>query len=353
MPPIDWSTVTPEMIQQLVGQGAALPTYSASKKAYLPWDSGDQKAALSLANGLQDWMFDPRNAQLAGEGAYNSNAMQLAMQQYAPAVTAGQDYLNNIMSKSQGSPQAVVAELLLQGLSPQEALIEGRRQIESGGGKWPSDPMDAGVDDKRIVDFANSAWEKYMADSPQQGTNDPYARAAFSDPSMRFTPMMMDKSLGGKLDRADASKAAMEKAQAAWAGQRNRDDTYAANLRTVEEHAPTDPRANPFEALAPGSGTITVPGMGTIDVIPAAREDFLTRWKHDHQAQAPVSQPFNPLAQNATHATLNWAKDANAAAMAAGHATVKANETAAQYGSPFMMEYAQRMALARQLGIAQ
>lgn len=355
MPPISWDEIPPEVMQQLLQQMAAQGEYSTSK-GWLPMDQGTQAQALDLQQDLLDTLFDPRFAMQAGDGAYDSDAMSLAMQQYDPGSFEGETFLQNVLSRSKDSPQALVAAGLMKGYDPTTAVAEARAAWEANGMDWPkvTDKDGMEVDDPSITQFAQDGWTQLMSDRAPTGTNDPFAAAGFSDPRRRFDPTMfsdvVDPMSGRPLDvpemqdpyrqrmsnidflggRAEAQRKVMEQAktrEAEWFKSRPEKPTYGGQVPAQGIQRP------PLEADSQMKQAFIK------NMMPTALG-----------GTSGAGRVLNPN-QQATKATLRWSDQQGKAANELMRATAKANNVAQQYGTPFMMQLAQRQAALRKLGV--
>lgn len=217
MPP----DIPPEVYAWLMANMQSLPEWSKSS-GYEPMDLSSQSKGLNFQQDFQNFLFDPQFAMQAGPTAYDPYSMQMAMQEYQPAMTAGEDKLVNVIQRSPASPEALVAMALLgvdKNLQPVAPPMDARSAVqqakaawEAAGNKdWP-EPDSKGNDS--MASFAQSSWDALMSDTPQQGTNDPFTKAGFTSPDARFDEQLFDPS--GRVAGMEAkTKAAQSKAEAA------------------------------------------------------------------------------------------------------------------------------------------
>ena len=198
MPP----NIPPELLQQLLQQMMAQGEYSTSK-GWSPMHQVTQAQALNLQQDMMTTLFDPRFAMMIGEGAYDPNAMALAMQQYDAGSNEGQTFLQNVLTKSPDSPRALIAKALMKGYDPTTAVAEARAAWEANGMDWPkvTDKDGMEVDDPSITQFAQDGWTQLMSDRAATGTNDPFTAAGFTDPTARFTPQMFSDLVDAETGR--------------------------------------------------------------------------------------------------------------------------------------------------------
>lgn len=356
--PQDWSNIPPELIAQILSGQTALPTYSAKAQGYLPPDAAWQAKNLNFMQDAQKSLWDPQFASMAGPAAYDANALQQALMEYQAPVTAGSDYLKNIVAKSPGTPRAFVAQGILDGLDPERALVQAQQVSKAQGFEWPTDAKTKATS-KDMMDFAQTAWEKAMTDTPGQGTNDPYAKAGFTDPSARFTPEMMNSKLP-KLD---------EHAKAAWLAKQAA-DRQAADATSQLMARATDPNSmrakhiNPdrmassgpsmADQIAAQQAALLPAGMQFTPVNPNSAPNHASFTSiggpthHDvHQAQV------NPIFQAQVQGNQGNFKAANDAWLAHQRANRDAAESTQAYGSPFLMQMMARQNALRAAGVLQ
>lgn len=355
MPP----DIPPELIQWFLQQQAALPKWSVGEQAYQPMDLGAQQGALNFNQDYTSWLFDPRMAAMAGPGAYDPVAMQMAMQQYDPGSNEGEQYLSKIATKNIGSPEAIIATAIMEGKTPDEAVSFALENLDL-------DPNDPAVAEK-YGKTASTYFDKYMSDRSPTGTNDPFARAGLSQPTMQFTPEMFAPKLPQLQQSADADLAAVRQARAPMerAQQESMRLGQQAQARAMQDAvnfqrggvqpppmlAPPNPATLPPGALGnPSSGFSLESLMNAPAAAGAARPPVQGPKPGPGVGKAP-NYGMDAATQNFARANARATKSQQSRGLEAMKAQAQANDSVNTYGSPMMMQLMQRMAAARQLGI--
>jgi hypothetical protein len=186
----------------LAMQQYALPEWSGGKNGqYQPADVGSQASQLNYLQDLLSSGMDPFLGLLSGDGGYNPSSFDSTYEDAViPAVTAGTDYLNKILSDADPvSAEALIAEGIMAGRSPIEVV---NLAVEKGIIQVPEirdAAMGAMKPDTSARDyytkFATNAWEKLMTDRPDQVTRSEVPNpnlerikaAGFTDPRQQWT----------------------------------------------------------------------------------------------------------------------------------------------------------------------
>jgi hypothetical protein len=379
--------IPPELIMMLLGGQAPLPDYSISEGQYMPMDLGTQAQGLNFVQDLyKGFLFDPMFAQMAGEGAYDPSLLGVMGQEGIAPKTDGYNMLVNVTQQSPGTPQALVAQFLIEGYSPQEAVAQAEKLATESGASWPKEQDANGneVTSRQITDFANTSWQNLMGDTQGSGPRDQYERAGFTNPAARFTAELFDQDMHKGVEQASLLKKDADQ----WSGTLQKFyDQNAAAKKAAEAGPPAASyQLGPHGELRGVSGntaddhfTASVQARVTGNPAPAGRffgggaasatpggdaprieADIIRKLMAGTTNAVGGRQEFGPpmpitnrlqLVSQEGAARSAAGRAANASAAEQMKAGFQAKAATQQYGSPFLMQLAQRQAMARQLGI--
>lgn len=214
----DWLAMQQQVMPEWVGGAGKNAGYGAP-------DIGSQASQLNYVQDLMGTGVNPLMMWLAGQMDGGSLASEYEDDEVIPGVTDGSNYLQNVINSSPDSVEGMIAEHILSGGSPVEAvrLAEQAKLIQVPMVKDPKTGLDVPDTSQRdyYSKWATGAFDKLMSDKPEQRTPGkeilhPFVQemlnAGFTDPRETYSAdslnpdlARMDEKVAGQKTEADAA----------------------------------------------------------------------------------------------------------------------------------------------------
>lgn len=319
-------SVPPELLEAWRQMVASPPEWSVGEQAYQPYDVGSAQAGLNLQQDTMTSMRDPFTSYLTG--AYDPRMFGYDVEEVEKGSTEGYDMLFSVAKNSAGSAHGEIAQALLEGASPQEAM----KLAADSFGDAMLDPTTKQID-KSYLDFANTSFTKLHSDKAAVTREVPtealkmFLDAGLGDPREQFTPQLLDQNYDAYASGTEAAKRV----------------TDAPNTKSMRPGARKPQQADVDATSAMKQMLGIGPAMAREERV--SKRPTISTTTGKALRPLPANTALDPNSQLA--ARKDYMNVRNKSADAAADANWGAAAAAKAYGTPTMMLMAQKMGLIR------